>query len=70
VAAGHDRDLADRVSARGQHAHQGVAGLVVGGAPAILGRQQDPPFAAEHDPLQGVREVGLVHLGVVTAGGR
>ena len=67
VAAGHDRDLADRVGAGGQHAEQGVAGLVVGGAPAVLGREQDPTLAAEHDLLQGVGEVGLLHLGVVTA---
>src|SRR4030095_3407432 len=43
-------------------------GLVVGGAPALAGRQQDPPFAAEHDLLQGVGEVGLVDRAVVASG--
>ena len=35
-AARHDRDLAHRVGARLEHAEHGVAGLVVGGALALL----------------------------------
>ena len=35
-----DRDLAHRVGARREHPHERVAGLVIGGALAILGFQQ------------------------------
>lgn len=47
-----DRDLAYRVRPGRQHPQQRVAGLVVGGAPALLRGEHDPPSCAEHDPLQ------------------
>jgi hypothetical protein len=56
-----DRDLADRVGARCEHADERVAGLVVGRA-ALLGvRQHEPPRGSEHDLLQRVGEIGLAH---------
>ena len=65
-----DRDLADRVGARLEHAEHGVAGLVVGGALALLVRQRDPPLGAEDDALERVGEVGGVDRGRGRAGRR
>ena len=69
VAPGDDRDLPDRVGAGGEHAEQGVAGLVVGGALLLLGGEEQPAGRAQDDALDGVAEVVDAHAGVVAAGG-
>ena len=62
--------LAHRVGAGGQHAEQGVAGLVEGGALPLLGREHDPPDGAEEDLLQRGGEVGHGDLAMALAGCR
>ena len=57
LAAGDDRDLADRVGARREHPDDRVAGLVVGGAAPVLLGEHHLALGAEHDPLQRVGEV-------------
>ena len=69
LAARDDRDLADRVGLRREHPDQGVAGLVVGGALAVRGAEDDPARRAEQDLLQRVGEVGHLHLVVFAPGG-
>ncbi len=54
LAAGDDRDLAHRIGARGEHADDRVAGLVVGGAAAIVLGEHHLALGAEHDPLERV----------------
>ena len=68
-AAGDDRDLPHRVGPGMSMPEQGVAGLVVGGPLALLGRQHDAARRPEHDLLERVGEVGLLHPLVVAAGG-
>ena len=57
-----DRDLAHRVGALGEHADDRVAGLVVGGAAAVLLAHHHLALGAEHDPLERVGEVRLLDL--------
>ena len=64
-----DRDLAHRIRAVGEHAHDRVTALVVGGAAPVFRRHHDLPLGAEDDPLERVGEIGLVHLVMVTARG-
>ena len=58
LAARHDRDLAHRVGARGEHPDERMAGLVVRGAAAVGRRQHDLALGAEEDLLERLGEVG------------
>ena len=69
LAARDDRDLAHRVGARGEHPDDRVPALVVRGAAPVLAAHHHLPLGAEHDPLERVGEVGLVHLLVAAARG-
>ena len=68
LAARDDRDLADRVGARREHADERVAGLVVGDAAAVLVGEDRAARGAEDDLLQRVGEVGHLDLLVAAAG--
>ena len=57
LAARDDRDLANRVGAGREHPDDRVAGLVVGGAAAVLVGDHHLALGAEHDPLERVGEV-------------
>ena len=57
LAAGDDRHLAHRVGAGRQHPDDRMAGLVVGGAPAVVLGDHHLALGAEHDPLERVGEV-------------
>ena len=71
VAEGHptrdDRDLADWVRARGEHADEGMTGLVVRGPFAVRGRERDPRGDQRSFSSESVKSGGL-DLGVVAAG--
>ena len=54
IAARDDRDLADRIGARREHADQRMAGLVVRGALAVRVREHDLALGAENDPLERI----------------
>ena len=69
LPAGDDRDLPHRVGARGEHPHQRVARLVVGGAHAVGVGHHHLPLGPEQDFLDRVGEVALLHLRVFAAGG-
>ena len=56
------------IGAGGQHADERVPGLVVGRAQAVVLRHHHAPLDAEHDLLDGVREVG--HLDALVAAAR
>ncbi len=51
-----------RVGARREHPYERVAGLVVGGALAVGGGEQDAAWGAEHQLLQRVGEVAHLDL--------
>ena len=61
-AARDDRDLAHRVGALGEHPDDRVAALVVRGAALVLVGHHHLALCAEHDLLERVGEVGLLHL--------
>jgi hypothetical protein len=65
--AGDDRDFADRVRAGLEHAKQGVAGLVVGGAATLLGGHHHVALDPELDLLQGVAKVASGDGGLAAA---
>ncbi len=62
-AAGQDRHLVQRVAVGQHRGQQGVAALVVGGRPLLLGRQDHRlACGAEHHPVAGVLEVDPLDL--------
>ena len=67
--ARHDGHPVDRVRARNHESQYGVAAFMIRDAPAVLVAQEDGPLGAEHDFLQGIHEVLLMHRLLIASRG-
>ena len=70
AAARHDRHLHRLLALGHQPGDQGVAGLVVGGAPLLLRRQHFLALGTDQHAVGGALEVGAVDLVLVLARGQ
>src|SRR5918995_2995877 len=63
----HDRHPVYGVGSCHDETQDGVTALMVGDALALLGAHQQRSLGTEHDPFQGVQEILLAHLLLLTA---